>query len=56
MSHRIVESREAEWSGAEKLWAHVQQYNPRRGSWAGHIRIVMWCAIAALLAFGVFGL
>jgi uncharacterized membrane protein len=46
MSHRIVESTEAEWTPHEKVWASVQQFDPRRGNLRGHI-------IAAAVGFGV---
>lgn len=56
MSHRIIESREAEWEGLERIWAHVQQFDPRRGSIRGHIIAAVCGGAIALVAVMGLGL
>lgn len=46
---RIIKSTEAEWTPDEKIWASVQQFDPRRGRISGHIvAVLLGLAVAAL--------
>ena len=54
MTHRIIDSNEAEWTPAEKVWASVQQFDPRRGSWRGHvIAVAVGFALAVVAVMGL---
>ena len=51
MTHRIIETNEAEWGGAERYWASIQQFPPRKGrsSWW----LVAIGAVVVLIALGM---
>jgi hypothetical protein len=55
MKHHIIASDEAEWTGAARYWAHVQQFKPRRGSVVGHVTAIMIAGViaAALVGMGL---
>lgn len=53
MTGRIVPSREAEWTGLERCWAHIDQYAPRRGRLGFHLLAIAAGIALALVLIGI---
>jgi hypothetical protein len=56
MARHLIQTHEAEWEGAERFWASVQQFNPRRGSLRGHLITILIAAALAALVVAIEGI
>lgn len=50
-ARHLVASPEAEWVGAERVWAHVQQFPPRKDRSSWWLVLVGVVAVAVALVF-----
>lgn len=50
MTHHLIQSDEAEWTGMSRVWTGIQQFSPRRGKLSGHVvAALVGLALAALV-------